>query len=330
MNILYSVNSNYIPIFEISLYSLLENNKYIVDDINLYIIIENGISRINSLSHIKEEFSKLKKIEYIRSNEFSEYVDNISFNKYNWPALVCYRLFIDQVLSNDINKIIYIDCDTLILKQIQSLWNIDIKNYCIGGVQECMDDSLKKDIGLNENDIYINSGLLLMNLKKMRENETAKKFKDFFSNTSNIVRYPDQDAINVVLHGKILILPLKYNIITITLFFKYNSLLFYRNSKIYYSKIEYDSAKKIPTIIHFTSGFTYARPWFKNSRHPYKSIFQNYSKKVLGYNLYMGYENRSVKQIIISFIYDILNEDLKIFFIRMMRKINLKRWGKEY
>ena len=75
----------------------------------------------------------------------------------------------------NLDKIIYLDCDSIIADSLEDLDNIDISDYYIAGVQDTVTNFFKTSIGLNKDDRYINAGMLVINLKKWREDKIEEK-----------------------------------------------------------------------------------------------------------------------------------------------------------
>lgn len=126
-----------------------------------------------------------------------------------------YRLLIPNIL-NEYEKCIYLDCDVLVNNDISELYDIDITDYYVAGVK---DGSLiegshvrighQEILKITSMNRYINSGVLLMNLKKMRSDKMVERF---MAQAKKENLYEDQDVINVCCYDGIKILPLKYNL----------------------------------------------------------------------------------------------------------------------
>ena len=123
------------------------------------------------------------------------------------------------------------------------------------------------------------------------------------------------------MRDSIKVLPMKYNVVSQCLGFKYEEYVIYRNSSNYYTKKEYDESKSEHTILHMTGGFMYARPWYYNSKYPYKDIFSEYYMLANGNNEFWGKDNRNKKQILVSIMCNI-NIPWKMKIIAFLRKIN--------
>lgn len=120
-----------------------------------------------------------------------------------------YRLLLPELI--DQKKMLYLDSDIVVCRDLAELYDIDIDNYELGGVISpsyvTMTDYAEK-IGIPSTKRYINSGVLLLNLEQMRKD----KFTEEVLKLINLSFFaPDQDIINRVAYDKIKLLPYKYN-----------------------------------------------------------------------------------------------------------------------
>lgn len=206
--IFFTVDDNYAPFLAAAINSAVKNSS----DNRKYraIILYQELSRENI-----EKLSKLAKdnfsVEfYAMKNSFDAITDRMS-NRLRcdyFTLTIYFRLFI-PLMFPQFDKGIYIDSDVVVTSDIAELFDIDIKDNFIGA---CRDYSIadipplvsytENAVGVNGNE-YINSGVLLMNLKKMREND----FEGHFLNLLNTYHFdsiaPDQDYINAICNGKI-------------------------------------------------------------------------------------------------------------------------------
>ena len=253
MNIVLASDDNYVPLLTISIVSVLENNYKDFDEINVF-ILNDGITNqnIEKIKNILNEYNcnisfiKTKNIENLNLNIVSLERDNIaSFTTYS-------RLFIGSLIPDNIDKIIYIDCDILNVYSLKQLWEEDISDYYCAAVLDCCNTTIQEMLGISEEDNYINAGMLYINLKKWREDNVEEKFIEFMMNNQNRFYQHDQGIINNVFKGKIKIISPRYNLQG---YFQYMS---YKVSKKfscidneYYSKEIMDDARKNPIFLHF-------------------------------------------------------------------------------
>lgn len=278
MNIVLASDDNYVPLLTISIVSFLENNCNEFDEINVF-ILNDGISKqnIEKISNIlykyncNIDFIKTKNIEHLNSKIVSLERDNIaSFTTYS-------RLFIGSLIPDTIDKIIYLDCDILVVDSVKQLWDEDISDYYCAGVLDCCNTTIQKMLGISEEDNYINAGMLYVNLKKWREDNVEDKFIEFIMNNQNRYYQHDQGIINNTFKDNIKIISPKYNLQGYFQFMSYKvSKKFSGIDNDYYSKEIIDEARKNPVFLHFfATGFF--RPW-QNEKHPYAKLYKKYAK----------------------------------------------------
>lgn len=139
--------------------------------------------------------------------------DNESIKMYSVASL--FRLSMPELL-HEIPKIIYFDADLVFSIDIDELWKTDILNFSIGAVG---DYAVNHGIygaavvwnGMVPREQYFNSGVLLMNLTRLREKHNLLQEAISFISDHPESNLPDQDALNVILKGDILYLDQKWN-----------------------------------------------------------------------------------------------------------------------
>lgn len=267
MVVLYSTDENYSKICYSSLHSLLENNKD-VDNIDIY-IIDNNLGNL-----AKKNFERIAS-KYNRNIKFisCEKVCNKLIKNNDYPISSYARLFIQNEIDSD--KVIYIDCDTIVNKNIEGLWNIKLGSNLIGGVIDPLPGYLKTVINLKKDDYYINAGVLLINLKLWRKEDFAKKVIDFIGENNFNVVHHDQGIINYLCKNKIKIISPCYNLMPELIYMNSNKIKKLYRMNDFYDEGELTKARKSPYIIHYISKF-YNRPWYRECTHPYKDIFIKY------------------------------------------------------
>ena len=132
-----------------------------------------------------------------------------------WPAFRFYPLIAHRFFK-DIDKILYLSCNTLTFKDLHELFHTDISDYVFAAVYDMAPiNDATNSLGASvkafsakylNNGPYYNAGVLLLNLKKMAEYENQ------FFDINAPLRFPEQDLLNIAFAGKIKTLPLKYNL----------------------------------------------------------------------------------------------------------------------
>ena len=188
------------------------------------------------------------------------------------------RLFAASFLDETIEKVLYLDADSLILGSFKELWETNIENYYVAGVLDVGPDYVKTAVGLSKDVNYINAGVLLINLKKWRNEDVESKFIDFLEKNNMQVYNNDQGIINATLNDSILIVDPKFNLMSPFLEKDYDDVIKWNGLKNYYDKETIENAIKNPVFLHFVH-FINGRPWFKDTKHPCKDLYLKYASE---------------------------------------------------
>lgn len=275
LNIAYSSDNNYVKHVGVSMTSLFLNNVK-AEEIYIY-LVDNGISAENKEKLIEIADKYNRNLIFIKFNELCGGLETDN----SYPLSSYARLFLSKI--EGIDKIIYMDCDSIICSSLEQLWNIDIEEYYVSGVLDNVNEYYKTSIGLDKNFKYINAGFLVINLKKWRNDNLERKFIDFINKYKGSVPHHDQGTINAVCKEKIYIIHPKYNLQPPMLNFTEKEILKLDDINEYYSQTELDEAKQNPCFIHFTNGF-YNRPWNIDSTHPLKDVYLYYLNQTIWKN----------------------------------------------
>ena len=155
MNVLYISDNNYVNVMIISVVSLLENNRSVAG-LSVF-LIGNNISADN-LQKLNMLFCKYNKsFYYIEMPDIKSKVSS-SINTKNYNLAKYSMCFINTILPDDIQKILYLDCDTIVRHNIEELWNTDISDVIIGAVDDVKSVWHKRSIGLDDRLPYVNAG----------------------------------------------------------------------------------------------------------------------------------------------------------------------------
>lgn len=212
VNVLYCFDSSLWRAVAVSIESLLTNAKP-TTQVTIYCMVPpktEGRKKINKIikSHKKGAALVWREVKPAE-NPFNtpDYA--------MWHPLVFYRCIAHRFFT-DIDKLLYLNPYTLIYQDLAELFNTDISNYPLGAVYDMAPvtvqgsslGALIRDFSIKylKGGPYYNSGVLLLNLKKMAEAEHT------LLEIRIPLRYPEQDLLNAAFVGKIRTLPLKYNL----------------------------------------------------------------------------------------------------------------------
>jgi len=280
MNIVVASDDNFVQHCGTMLVSLLENNKE--NKIAVYLLSE-GLSDENN--EMLEDIVLTRGGDYNYILVDSELLVNLpmpDFSELSHISIATYyRLLIPNLLPTAVSKVIYLDCDIIIRKSIQDLWDTNIDNYAVGAIYQ-MTESTQEDthrLNIPFSCGYFNAGVLLVNVEYWKEHNISIELMGFIRSHVDTIKYHDQDALNAVLHDKCLMLPCKWNMLTV--FFRKNIFKVddYNNGVIVNSYNDYKNELKDvafdPSIVHYVSR---PKPWEKKCTHPFRSEYYKYLK----------------------------------------------------
>ena len=246
INICYITDKNYFLPTLVSILSVAENCSE--SHINIYVICSDV-----SQKHIKILRNlKSKNISIIVKNVENPYTD--LGEKHIYVSRTALLKFSVPNLFPNLDKILYLDSDILVCKDLENLYNIDLNNSYAAVVSDMEAVSEYKCHYKLELNNYFNSGVMLLNLQKIRKDNITQKFIELKSNEYQ-QQFMDQDVINRGFNNGVIFIEPKYN-------FMYSKLSQYSRESIaaYYdvSVEEIDMIYNSPCILHLTD---YIKPW---------------------------------------------------------------------
>lgn len=300
LNILYQCDNNYAPYTGVSMTSLLRRNKE-CENIKVY-ILDDGIDENNRKKLITTADRYKREIEFIPASEIVQYIKECGMPKYRGGYTTYLKLFVGNYFKNEgveLERLLYIDSDTLILGNISGMTEIDMGNCILGMVCDSLTYKFKnKYIGADEEEPYFNAGMVLFDMKKwMQENATERVKGHLLTERSSYANH-EQDIINVVFRHRIMRLDEKYNFQPVHALYTPEQYYKIFKQKNYYTKEELSESRKDIRIYH-TYRFIGVFPWDENDVHPANSLFDkelkhsnwaDYKKKKKELPLYMKVE----------------------------------------
>lgn len=252
INIVLATDANYAQHAAVAMTSILLNTKSAAE-VQFY-ILDDGL-----LDADKEKLQATA----------TKHTSHVTFIKVQDPRLAkvfvsgtltkaaYYRLDIAEILPAEVEKAIYLDCDLLVLQDIQLLWDIDLQGKPVGAVEDygILASQGKRQekahsFGWQEENSYFNSGVLVIDLNKWRAADYGGQLLEKV-NTKKY-RHHDQDALNDILQGNWCRLPLAWNVIPP---------VFNMPLRVAMNKNLREQAVKAlqaPAIIHYAGGY---KPW---------------------------------------------------------------------
>ncbi len=326
MNIVFISDDNTAEILLVSLFSLLYNNSQY--QLIVY-IIDCSISKNNRerLANIARRFgseiiflgpsNKLKRLVMPTTNE----KNTCAYN----------TLFLSTLIDEE--RVLYLDCDTIINGDLQEIYSMDLRGWYLAAVMDTTGKTEREEAGIFGEDFYFNSGVMLCNLKAWRQDNLEDVFEKYMEQHTGRYIFRNQRVMNAVCKDKVLRLNVRYNMLPDYFRFNYFENCIMHQSKNFYSNKELFSARMDPVIVHF-AGRQYNRPWYDPCINPAKDFFLKYEKeseisvKRSKYELRMKLQiDRALLEMIPNPVYVVIfaTNNLVKRFIRFCRTIILHK-----
>jgi lipopolysaccharide biosynthesis glycosyltransferase len=298
----------------VAAYSAMKNLKD--HQANLF-ILDGGIAAAGRRKIRQSIDSNQFRIHWVRPASARLEVMHRKSENRRYPLPAYFRLLLPEILPQDIYKVIYLDTDTIVLKDLAKLWEIDTEDYHFLAVQEpdgpYVIDCFRafnpelKDLDFSQFQVtpehkYFNSGVMVINIQKWRQDGVAEKALNFLE--LYFPKYADQDALNVVSAGQWRILDPRWN----------TTQAFYEKQKNNpYSPEIIDQVVRNPFIIHYTGQ---AKPWGTGgvrSSHPRADLFFKYGVLTAwAWGIRRNYWLNRARGLV---------RPLELFMVRVLRKI---------
>ena len=301
MDIVFHSSDLFASILYVSIYSIIKNNK----DTNLkFHIIEHEITEEKKELLEKLCTSNNASVVFYPMPDFHTFGLEIKQVRKRWVFDSFSRLYLGSLLPKEVKRVLYLDCDVICDGSLKELYEMDLGDSIVAGVCDCLSKYYYDFFHLYDGNQYHNSGMLLIDLEKYREENIESKVTKFMNDNNGYVFFMEQTVVNCVLKGKFKTIDLKYNYYSMAAKLSYSKLKMLRHPYNYYSKEEYLAARENPLIIHYTSSFFLVnRPWVLKCNHPLKDTFDKYAKEC---NFEYWKDTRNFKKKLQNFIVRII------------------------
>lgn len=191
--------------------------------------------------------------------------DHVSVSTY-------YRLFFDRVVSDEWDRVIYLDSDLVVDCDIFGLYEAALEGRTVGAVTALSVPTIGSlpashvlhTLSIDPNLPYFNAGVMVIDRSKWRSNQVEERCLRFLACHRDTVKYWDQDALNYVLANDWVGLDPRWNRTS-----DYHNLL---QQGVLHQNVKDADRLRNPFIVHFVSGH---KPW-SAFRHPDKRFYDRY------------------------------------------------------
>ena len=208
MNILVTLDENYIPYLNVMLTSLLHSNP---DDYFDVYLLHSSVPE-QATEETKRILGSSGRLVSVQAQDIG--LDGAPTTS-RYPKEIYYRIFAAKYLPQDLDRVLYLDPDLIVNGSISELYNLPMDDYYFAAashIGSLLHKVNELRLGMDEDSPYINSGVMLMNLKRLREEQDYQEVFDFIEKRRNFLSLPDQDIISGLYGSKILALDsFRYN-----------------------------------------------------------------------------------------------------------------------
>lgn len=272
LDVLYICDDKFAKIAGISITSLFENNPFEDIAITVYLLL------VQVSPHNKKRFEMLARqyhqtIHIMDAENVLREMLNMNIAAYRGSIMTNLRLHFEQFVPDCVQRILYLDCDTIICSSLKEILHIDMKGKLLGMVMDAYGKLLKRAYHLNG--AYYNAGVLLINCDKWRNEHWQNRIDMYIQQYGDKLSHPDQDLYNIVCRSEIVKLPVRYNFQTVHRMYSERLYFRYLADEDYYCADEIGEARKRPVILHMVRALG-CNPWNEKSNHPDNLIFSHY------------------------------------------------------
>ncbi|MBL7903602.1 MAG: hypothetical protein JNL22_01140 [Bacteroidales bacterium] len=202
---LFTVCDNHFAVLLAALLKSVDLNHESNELIDFYIVADN-LTQKNRANLGKCVNPERIKILWIDIDDIIQDKSKLPLDGSSFPLIVYIRLFFPLFIPDNTRRVIYLDVDMIVRKDISLLWNTDLQGRSIGAVMDRAELVSSpwggilnyKELGINGNAKYFNSGLLLIDYQKWVEADTTRKIIECIGQNTKYAFFPDQYGLNVI------------------------------------------------------------------------------------------------------------------------------------
>lgn len=287
LDIAFCVNDRYMPFVTVCIKSIADTHKS--DNVKVHILTDNITDR--SRNRLLDEFTDYSQLEI-----HFYYVDDSPLNGLQaWSKYTWYRLLLPSVLPEDVEKLLYLDADTLVCDNLSDLFATDMDGFAVAGVVDPIHfhDEAYARCNYPAEKGYMCAGVLLVNLRLWRDKSLQAEMLEWAHKHPDI-KLHDQDCINTVFQDSKKFLPLRYGVID----------ALFTEDKLYTpdNLDEIEAAVANPAIVHYAG----KAPWFKDAARHFFHDRWHVCNSSLRHPAKMTYKSSGLLKLKIQ-IYDLLH-----------------------
>jgi lipopolysaccharide biosynthesis glycosyltransferase len=269
LEILFCANPGYYRHAAVAAVSLAENNPRSRTNIHVLTSAEDGVAE----AMFRASLAGYRHIAVTFHHVSDSRLDEVFFDRHLTREAYL-RFLAPAVFPASIGRVLYLDCDLVVLDDLGPLWATDLRGKAIAAAPDFPwgeSGTVAKrmaSLGLGAGDVYVNSGVLLLDLDRWRRDNLSDRLFAYARARGSALAFHDQDAINAVLRDDIHVIDCRWNLQS----------RMYRLGRRSFPR-EFTAtrqARRRPAILHYTTG---DKPWLFRSQAARKRHYFRYLGK---------------------------------------------------
>jgi len=264
-HIAFTIDRKFVRFCAVTMVSVMENDN--PADLTFHIIANDLLEEDRKiLSGLVQNYGSCIFFYQVPAVKMAGYT--IRWEKKRLSEVVFYRCLLASILPDSISKVLYLDCDILVLQPLDELWNTDIENKVLAAIPDSYQVNvrhcrrLEYDISYN----YFNGGVLLLNLAYWRQYHLEERCKAFYQAHPDKILYNDQDLLNGLFYDQKVLVDMKWNV-------QEGAYRIPKGRTAHWCP-PYIETLKHPAILHYSA----RKPWQYHCMHPLRNLYLYYQK----------------------------------------------------
>lgn len=273
LGILYAADDGYAPFLGVSMLSLLDNSRN-TERFRIYAVLDNvsGENR-DRLRCIADSFGR--ELVIVDAGPLNRQLEELGVPTYRGNYATNYRLFFDRIIGRDVDRLLYLDCDTLVMRDACGFAAGIPQGIPAAAVLDSLGRKYKQLIGFPPDVPYFNAGVLAIDTAEWRRQHVTEDLLAHVRDVRAAYCNPDQDLLNIVLRGRVSIAGPEYNFQPVHRAYSDAAYREVYGFEDYYTPAQIEHAHAHPVILH-AYRFLGQFPWHRDSLHPDTELFDSY------------------------------------------------------
>lgn len=262
IHVVNSADENYVPHVGAMLVSLFKHNDPLLIHFHFLHTAPLPTTCLEQLEGLCDRFG---------ANFEAVCVDDGALDKFpvneRFPVEAWFRVILPDLLP-DLDRVLWLDADTLVLDSIAPLWELELGEAPLAACPNPVLYSFRSlidELEIEDRSKYFNSGVMILDLAKLRSEGSTGLLTEIGHKYRQWIRFADQDVLNVAYINRYKPLNMKWNVLT-------HSYLNVPETVRVFGRTEYRAAIARPSVVHFTGNLRY-KPWSYKCGHPYRDEY---------------------------------------------------------